>query len=409
MLTAAREALGSDVKINDINVSLTGDVGLRGIAIANPQGYAGELLTAQAFVLRPRLLPLLSKRVEIKTLRIVRPVITLARNESGEWNYDKLGGATGKAAPSAAAPGGSKTAAGGLDVTVSKIILKQGKIAMLSEKDKPLVRVEDVNFQSSVNLSGGSLSGQGKAGIETLDVAGSLFVRELSAPVRFQADEMTLSPLSGRLAGGSVSGDMRLKLQGGFAYGLNLTLKDADVNKLLEEAGTKKVMSGKLQVIANLQGTGGLPTMTGSGKAEIVGGTLTQVPLQNTLASLLQVPALREIKFDQCVMEFALANNVMQTPTIILKSPLVQVTGKGSVSLADYTLNHDLTLALAKETLDNVPGEIRKVFTERADGFLTLDFRVWGPYDSPQTDLKDRIVRGATQQLIEKGLQKLLK
>jgi hypothetical protein len=190
---------------------------------------------------------------------------------------------------------------------------------------------------------------------------------------------------------------------------LNLQLKDADMNKLLEEAGQKRVMSGKLQVTANLRGTGGLPTMVGDGRAEITGGTLVQVPLQNMLANLLQVPELREIKFDQCLVEFSLTNNVMQTPVIRLVSPLIQITGKGSISLADYSLNHDLTLVLAKGTLDNVPKEIRAVFTERPDGSFTIDFRVWGPYDSPQTDLKDKIVRGATQQLIERGLQTLFK
>jgi uncharacterized protein involved in outer membrane biogenesis len=409
VLSAARQALGSDVQINEINISLFGGVSLRGITIANPQGFDGQLLTAEAFVLRPRLLPLLRKRVEIEQLSVDKPMIHLARNEQNEWNYEKIGGPTEKAAPSTAPTTAPKTTAGGIDITLSKVALNHGDIVMLSEKKKLLVRVQNVDFSSSVNLTGNTFTGGGKARIETLDVGGSLFVRQLAAPVKFVADEVVLTPLSGKLADGTVSGEMRLKLQGGFAYGLNLQVKDANVEKLLEEAGSKRVMSGKLQVTANLRGTGGLPTIAGDGRAEIVGGTLVQVPLQNLLAALLQVPALSEIKFDQCLMEFSLTNNVMQTPVIRLTSPLVQITGKGAVSLADYTLNHDMTLALAKEALNNTPKEIRAVFTERPDGFLTLDFRVWGPYDSPQTDLKERIVRGATQQIIEKGLQKLLK
>jgi hypothetical protein len=38
-----------------------------------------------------------------------------------------------------------------------------------------------------------------------------------------------------------------------------------------------------------------------------------------------------------------------------------------------------------------------------------LDFRVWGPYDSPKTDLQQRIVKGAAEQLLQKGLEKLFK
>lgn len=400
-LGAARAALGAEVTITDLNVSLLRGISLRGIAIANPRGFDGPLLTAEAFVLRPRLLPLLRKRVEIEQLTLDKPVINLTRNENNEWNYEKIGGPTEKAAP-------KKTVAG-FDVALSSVALNDGDVVMLSEKGKPIVRVQKVNFHSTVNYSGNTLGGAGDVRIETVDVAGALFVRQLAAPVKFQADAVVLTPLTGQLAGGSISGELRLKLEGGFAYALNLQVKDAEVNKLLEEAGTKRVMTGKLQVSTALQGTGGLPTMAGNGRAEIVGGTLTQVPLQNLLADLLQAPALREIKFDECLLEFSLTNNVMQTPVIRLLSPLVQITGKGTVSLTDYTLNHDLTLALAKAALDKVPPEVRNVFTERPDGFFTIDFRVWGPYDAPQTNLQDKIVRGAAQQLIEKGLQKLFK
>jgi hypothetical protein len=68
-----------------------------------------------------------------------------------------------------------------------------------------------------------------------------------------------------------------------------------------------------------------------------------------------------------------------------------------------------MPLAVAKDLLTRAPKEVRNVFTQRPDGFLTIDFRVWGPYDSPKTDLQNRLVQGAAEQLIEKGLKKLLK
>ena len=86
----------------------------------------------------------------------------------------------------------------------------------------------------------------------------------------------------------------------------------------------------------------------------------------------------------------------------------MQITGKGTVSLADYTLNHDMTLAFAKEILDQVPKEIRGVFTRRPDGFLGLDFHVSGPFNSPKTDLAERLVKGAAEQFLEKEFQKEL-
>jgi len=84
---------------------------------------------------------------------------------------------------------------------------------------------------------------------------------------------------------------------------------------------------------------------------EIDGGQLTQIPILNLLATLLQMDALRNLKFSECVMEYSISNNVMQTPVIRIISPELQITGKGSVSLADYSLNHNLTITFAKGAL----------------------------------------------------------
>ena len=91
VLKAARAALGTDVRIDNFLASLFSGVELRGVTIGNPAGFTGNLLTADAFVLRYRLLPLLSRRVEIEQLSLDKPVITLSQNEKNEWNYESIG------------------------------------------------------------------------------------------------------------------------------------------------------------------------------------------------------------------------------------------------------------------------------------------------------------------------------
>ena len=89
-LRAAHNELGADVRIDDLKVSLFSGVELRGVTIGNPPGFPGNLVTANAFVLRYRLLPLLSRRVEIEELSLDKPVITLSQNAGGEWNYENI-------------------------------------------------------------------------------------------------------------------------------------------------------------------------------------------------------------------------------------------------------------------------------------------------------------------------------
>jgi uncharacterized protein involved in outer membrane biogenesis len=408
LLAAARDATGADVRIGQMDVSLFSGISLKNMSVANPTGFPGNLLSADAFVLRYRLLPLLRKRVEIETLSIQKPVVTLARNAAGEWNYEKFPGSAPSPAQQPAAP---STTGAALDVALSRLALDGGAFLALDESGKPLVKIDGISLSSSVNLSGNKLAGAGKAGIEKLSVAELLFAEKLVAPVSFAGGDAKLAPLSGKLAGGEVTGEIGVTVLGGAKYAVNLQISNADMERLLQEAGVKKrvLEGGKLKANAKLTGTGGLPTIAGNGRAEIAGGQLVGLPALSLVASLLQIKALERVRFDEAVMEFAIAENMMQTPVIRVRAPDLQLDGRGSVSLADYSLNHTLTLALSQSALAGAPKEVRGIFKERADGFFTLDFKVWGPYDSPKTDLKDRLVKGATQQLLEKGLQKLFK
>jgi hypothetical protein len=49
------------------------------------------------------------------------------------------------------------------------------------------------------------------------------------------------------------------------------------------------------------------------------------------------------------------------------------------------------------------------VFTKLENGSFALEFKVWGPYDSPKTDLQRRLAAGVGGQLLEQGLKRLLK
>lgn len=414
VLKTAHEELGADVHINELHASLFSGVALRGVIIGNPPGFSGNLVTAEAFVLRYRLWPLLSRRVEIEQLSLDKPVITLARNAKGEWNYENIGAGGSKATTTTQpAKSTATTAKSGavapVDIILSKLAITQGAVSLVSEKDKPIVKLEGIDFSSSVSLMGNKLAGAGKAGISKINVSDALFVENVATPVTLGSDQVKLVSLSGKVADGKISGDVTADIGGSLRYVVNLQVKDSDIAKFLQEAGKKPVLTGKASASVALQGTGGVPTIIGNGRAEIANGKLMEIPLLNLLATLLQVDALRDLNFSECLLEFSISNNVMQTPVIRLTSPQVQITGKGSVSLDNYTLNHNMTIVFAKGALDRAPDPIRGLFTEQQDGSLTLDFKVTGPYDSPKTDLTKRIAQGVGQQLIEKGLRQLLK
>jgi hypothetical protein len=335
------------------------------------------------------------------------------RGDSGKWNYESFTAkaeqaATSNTAASAAPEPAPTVKRGHFDITLSKVALDNGDIVMLAQTNKELLHLQGINLTSSIGFADDKLSGDGKAGIDEINLSNSLFIHQLTALMKLTGDSIELDSLKGQLADGRISGNVTVKVLGDLKYAIQMQVKDADLDKLLQDAKAKRVMNGKLQATVSLEGTGGLPTIAGTGNAEIVGGTLSGIPVLNLIGSILQVPELNQIAFDECRLEFSMTNNVLQTPVIRLISKTVQITGKGTVTLADNQLNHDMTLALAPEVLANVPSAIRGIFAQREDGFLTLDFHVSGPYDSPKTDIEKRLVKGAAQQLLQQGLQRLL-
>jgi uncharacterized protein involved in outer membrane biogenesis len=341
-------------------------------------------------------------------------VITLSQNAGGEWNYTKLGAPETQttsaptpsptATPTSAAPAKSEKTVP-LDVVLSKLAITQGTVSMVSDSNKPIVKVDGIDFSSSVSLTDNKLSGTGNAGIAKINLSDKLFVENAGTQVQLEPDHVTLSPLRGDLAGGTISGSVSVNYATGMAYAVDVQLTNSDVARLLQDAGSKPVVTGKLNITTALTGAGGVPTIVGSGRVLVSNGKLMEIPLLNVLATVLQVSALSDLSFDQCLLEYSISNNVMQTPVIRVTSPHVQITGSGSVALDKYTLNHQMRITFPKGTFDGALPGIRDLFAEQPDGSLTLDFKVTGPYNSPKTDITKRI----GQQLLQKGLQQLLK
>jgi uncharacterized protein involved in outer membrane biogenesis len=416
-LQTARGELGADVAINELQVSLFSGVVLRGVVIGNPQGFSGNLLTADAFVLRYRLLPLLRRRVEIEQLSVDKPVITLTQNDKGEWNYERIG--TPQAQPKSTPTASPQTTPGEsakpvpLDVVLSKLAITQGSVSMVDDSNKPIVKVDGIDFSSSVSLIDNQLAGTGKASIDKIDLSEKLFVEKVATVVELGSNQVKLTSLRGELADGKISGDVSVNYGDGLQYDVTVGLTNSDVGKLLQDAGAKQALTGKLNVSTTMQGSGGVPTIIGNGHVEIDNGKVTEIPALNLLATLLQMDVLKDLTFSQCLVEFSISNNVMQTPVIRLTSPQIQITGKGSVALDTYQLNHDMTITFAKGALDNTLPPIRSLFTEQKDGSLSLDFKVTGPYNSPKTDLAKRmgqqLLQNGLQQLLQKGPQQLFK
>lgn len=406
LLQQASQALGTNVEVQSMEISLLSGVTLKGVRVDNPPPFKGPLLNAEAFVLRYRLRPLLSGRLEVQRLSLERPVVALAMDSKGGLNYQHLGA---PGAQSATPPPASSSKALPFTLVLSKLSVDHAELGVVDAARAPLLKVQDANFDSSFRVEGGAARGQGNARIATIDMAEMLFLRDVSTKLDVSPDAIKLAPLGAKLAGGTASGDLTLNLKNGFRYTTSLDLKNVDVKTLISEAKAAGGIEGKLAAKASFEGTGGLETMKGKGRAEITSCHVSNSKVLSTLSALLRVPELANPDFKQCLVEFQMNGNRVTTPVLSFKGAVVEITGHGTTNMASGALDYQLNLALSNALLDKMPArELRAAFKDRGDGFGATDFKVFGTTARPENDLASHVGKAAATEAAKKGVEKLL-
>ncbi len=237
----AEQATGRKVTIGDIHASLFPWVGMQldNVHIANRQGFTGkDILRAKSLNVQMALLPLLSRRVEIKRFVLDGPELLLERNERGEENWRDLVQPPGAAAPQAAGASAARAPSG---VTASP--RKGSMLAALSAQslrvengaihyrdlqtgrginlDEFNITVEDVQLERPVRVhASGKLAGamftvDGKVG--PLGDPGAIRVASLPLQVSIKAKAVPVEkvaefvPVLKRLGEGELGGDVRLE------------------------------------------------------------------------------------------------------------------------------------------------------------------------------------------------------
>ena len=173
-------ALGRNVQIGNIKLSIfSGGVVVDDVAISDDPAFSNsQFLAAKELTVGVHLIPLIfSKQLEVESITIKDPQVTLLRNKAGVWNYSSMGGGASKT--EAKAPSSPSSASSANSLSVGKIEITNGKISVgnVGSRAKPLV-YQDVNLTvtdlsytsqfpfklSAKDPGNGALKVEGKAG-----------------------------------------------------------------------------------------------------------------------------------------------------------------------------------------------------------------------------------------------------
>lgn len=109
LVPPAQKALGRDITLGRIKVSLFQGVTVEGITVKEPDGKQ-DFASVGSFMLRYDLMPLLQKKFVVSEIRLKQPAVRIYRDEKGRFNFSSLallakkGGGAGQGESSSAAP-----------------------------------------------------------------------------------------------------------------------------------------------------------------------------------------------------------------------------------------------------------------------------------------------------------------
>jgi len=152
-LQAAKESTGRDIRIGDIGLSLfpSPTATVSDIRVANVAGAVDpDMLRVKAVEVQVALMPLLSRRVEVRSVTIVDPVITIETTKDGKSSLDFP----------PAKPGAAGTTP--MDVALENVALKNGTVLMRDAAGGQR-RIDQINLTGSAGSMIGPVLAKGTA------------------------------------------------------------------------------------------------------------------------------------------------------------------------------------------------------------------------------------------------------
>ena len=260
------------------------------------------------------------------------------------------------------------------------------------------------------------------AALRKLNLDGSLRIGSLKVAnikstnvrldVKVQKGQVNIAPLSANLYQGSMNGSISINALATPAIAVNQNLSGINVAPLLKDAADFDTLEGKGNVGLNLNMRGDTVSamkkaLNGNASLNLADGAIKGINIAKKVrdaqgmlgkgsasAQTQAADKTEKTDFSELKASFKVTNGVAHNDDLLLKSPLLRLSGEGDIDIGNDSINYLAKATLAK-TLKGQGGK-------DDIGGLTVPVRVSGPF----TDLKytldfGAMVGEATKQKIE--------
>lgn len=164
LIPEAEKALNRKVTVGSIDISLFKGITIRDFTIKESD-ESSDFFSCEEFVLKYKLIPLLSKKVIIDELRLISPDMRLKRNKDGQFNFEGIGS---KKLPVKEVGDSSVAKPKGLPVSLlmNNILIKNAIVSLTDYQRK----IPDFNGSADINMKVRSTGGKKISSTGTMEL-----------------------------------------------------------------------------------------------------------------------------------------------------------------------------------------------------------------------------------------------
>jgi AsmA protein len=237
--------------------------------------------------------------------------------------------------------------------------------------------------------------------------AGGLDFTNLNVTVDMKDNVTHLHPLAAQLYGGSYSGDLTYDARTASpSISMDEHLSGVDMTQLAANTKAKGRVSGKANIDIKATARGAesddiLKTLTGHFDANVANGAIEGVDVGYELAlaqSLLDkqsstpVTDTKRTKFDAFKVSAVITNGIAETHDLSIVSPVLKVSGQGTINLPSSGLDMNLTASIMKSAGTTA---------------LDIPLKITGTYSDPTvTPDMEGLAKGAIKDKLKDVLKK---
>ncbi len=387
---ALSDALGTPIQITNLSFNLWSDLKINGITVPAPDGSTNQFLTAREFTAEYRLLPLTVKTLVIPKMVLLEPVITWPQNEEGRWVWPKRQKEKAKSPDKKEGVKGQSKS--GFEVVIRSLEIQNGHVTMLDREKNPMFVGEGVNVKFT-RLERDNL--EGSLAAEHLTWAGIFHGEKVTTPFTYREDTLSLSDLAATVAGGKMSGNLKVATKGDEApMNVDMTFADINFGTLAADNGwAERGVAGRLFGQLRLNGkTREMARAEGRGTIEVKDARFEKLDLFQTIGQVLEIDELANLQLREATAKIRIADEKAFVDSLVLGTPNLRITANG-VARFDKKLKLDAKLAVDSKLAGRLPRFVLDEFSAAdSDSMRAIEFKITGQIDKPKTDLAEKLI-----------------